>query len=116
MTRLVDAQRDSAIAWASSARSTREQCRRDLRGGRTTLEAVIDSARHDELVGRLTLLWVLESLPGAGKVATRRKLTDLGLDGSLPIGGLDGATAVTLVDEFGSGIALADLEGEGSHG
>ncbi len=73
--------RDAALRWAASARSTRHEVRRALGAGDTTLVEVLAQATTDPLLGQVKLQWVLESLPGARKIDTRRRLTELGLDG-----------------------------------
>lgn len=96
---LLDA-RAQAVSWANSARDKRHRCRIALRNGSATLDEVFRQAVDDELIARLTLLWVLESLPDAGKVATRRRLADLGVDGSSMLSELDAGTRATLLREF----------------
>lgn len=77
------------------------------------LADVFHSATQDALVARLSVLWVLESLPGAGKVATRRKLAALDVDGSLPLSTLDDPITALLLSEFGgpTGDAASDDDG-----
>lgn len=97
--------RDAALEWAERARSMRHSLREELAAGRTTLEEVLRRAGEDELVGAVRLGWVLESLPGARKVDTRRHLDRLGIDGSAPLASLDGPTAARVLEAFGAGPA-----------
>lgn len=101
-------ERSAAVSWARMARDVRHGCRTALRNATTTLPEVLEHAGTDEYVGRLTLLWVLESLPGAGKVETRRRLAGLGLDGSTMLRDLDRSTSVVLLDEFTDGSGAED--------
>lgn len=82
--------RDAALRWAASARSTRHQLRSELAAGDITLAAVLDRATTDPLVGQVKLLWALESVPGARKIDTRRRLAALGIDAAAPLSQLDG--------------------------
>ena len=91
--------RAAALAWAERSRTRRSELRDDLRSGRRTLADVLD-ARADDHDGRVRLLYVLESLPAAGKVGTRRRLAQLGLSETAPIRDLDDATCRVLVAEF----------------
>lgn len=93
-------ERATAVSWARMARDVRHGCRAALRNATTTLSEVLEHAGTDEYVGRLTVLWVLESLPGAGKVETRRRLAGLGIDGSTTLRDLEPATLVVLLEEF----------------
>lgn len=96
-------QRGEAVAWATAARDKRHRCRVALRNGSMNLDDVLQQGVTDELIARLTLLWVLESLPDAGKVATRRRLAELGLDGSMMLRDLDPEALATVRREFGLG-------------
>lgn len=96
-------QRGEAVAWATAARDKRHRCRVALRNGSMGLDDVLEQGVADELIARLTLLWVLESLPDAGKVATRRRLAELGLDGSMMLRDLDAEALATVRREFGPG-------------
>jgi hypothetical protein len=95
--------REAALAWASTARERRAALRADLSSGRRTLAEVL-AARDDAHDGRVRLLFVLESLPGAGKVATRRRLGQLGLDELTPLQDLDDATCALVLEEFPVGV------------
>lgn len=95
-----DSSRADALDWAQRARAVRHDVRRQLGEGATTLPAVLDAAGHDGLVGELKLLWVLESLPGARKVDTRRRLGELGLDEGARLGRLDDTTRRVVLDAF----------------
>jgi hypothetical protein len=91
-------QRRDALAWAAAVRGARHRTRLRLHRGEVTLAEVLDGAEQDPATGEQNLLWVLESLPGASKVATRRELAALAVDGHRAIGSLDAATR-TLVEE-----------------
>ncbi|MFN7149578.1 MAG: hypothetical protein ACK4V6_08850 [Microthrixaceae bacterium] len=92
--------RDAALRWAASARSTRQQVRSELATGDTTLAEVLTRATTDPLVGQVKLLWALESLPGARKIDTRRRLAALGIDAAAPLSQLDGDQHVVVLANF----------------
>lgn len=75
----------SAYEWAESARVARRDLLDALASGRETLAAALARAQEDPLVGRIYVLAVLEALPGAGKVATRRALDRLGIEYRTPL-------------------------------
>ena len=93
--------RDVALGWAHSARRVRHDTRERLGAGELDLAGVLDAARTDELLGELKLLWVLESLPGARKVDTRRRLGELGLEEGARLRALDEPTRRVVLDTFG---------------
>jgi len=96
------ANRAAALDWADRARAARHDTREQLRTGATTLAEVLGRADGDELVGELKLLWVLESLPGARKVDTRRRLGELRLDEGARLRTLDAATRQLIEHDFDS--------------
>ncbi len=91
--------RADALSWAARSRERREELRVELSSGRRTLGDVL-AARQDEHDGRVRLLYVLESLPGAGKVATRRRMAQLGLEEATPLHDLDDAACAVVLAEF----------------
>ncbi len=58
------------------------------------------AGRHDPAVGAIHLLSVLEAVPGALKVLTRRRLGELGWDPDSPIGELSDAQVEAVISEF----------------
>ena len=44
--------------------------------GSTTLRELLDSAERDDVIGKMKVVSVLESLPGVGKVKARRYMED----------------------------------------
>jgi hypothetical protein len=94
-----DAHRE-AMSWAAEFRATRASVTDDLSAGRRSLDDVLGD-RDDDLVGRIKLLVVLEALPGATKVGTRRRLAELGLEQATPIAQLDAAQVEIVRGAFG---------------
>lgn len=92
--------RDDAMSWAAEARRVRHGVRDDLASGAVAIEDLLARVERDDLVAAVRLGWVLESLPGARKVDTRRRLGALGLDPAAPLGALDAADRRTVLAEF----------------
>ena len=85
---LTPEQRAVALEKAAAARRARSELREALKDRTTTLGDLVQRADTDELVGRTKVLYVLESLPGIGKVTAREILTDLGIAETRRLGGL----------------------------
>lgn len=100
------AERTAALDWAQVARARRAKVRDDLRDGSTDLASVLSERRSDEALGAVRLLWVLESVPGARKISTRRALDAMGVDHATPIGSIDDELAAVLLDRFGDPTAV----------
>ena len=69
-------QRSAALEKAAAARRIRAELKEKLKMGSTSLPELFDMADKDEIVGKMKVLAVLESLPGLGKVKARRLLEE----------------------------------------
>ena len=65
-------QRQAALEKAAVARRLRAELKEKLKMGSITLTELLHQADNDEVVGKMKVLSVLESLPGLGKVKARR--------------------------------------------
>ena len=92
--------RRDALEWAAAARARREQVRDELRSGAVDLATVMAARSQDPALGAVRLLWVLESVPGARKISTRRALVAMGVDAAMPLRSIDDTLAETLVARF----------------
>ena len=59
-----------------------------LKMGSVTLAELLRQADSDEVVGKMKVLAVLESLPGLGKVKARRMMDDVGISETRRLHGL----------------------------
>ena len=81
-------QRQAALAKAAAARRQRAELKEKLKMGSITLRELLDQAARDEVVGKMKVVAVLESLPGVGKVKARRLMEDVGISDTRRIQGL----------------------------
>lgn len=81
-------QRQAALQKAAAARRLRAEIKDKLKIGSVTLQEVINQGDTDEMVGKMKVLSLLESLPGLGKVKARRLLEELEISESRRIQGL----------------------------
>src|SRR6184192_3103517 len=61
-------QRQAALDKAAAARRRRAELREKLKMGSTSLKELLEEADRDEVVGKMKVVTLLESLPGVGKV------------------------------------------------
>lgn len=99
---LSDEQRRAALEKAAEARRARAEIKERLKMGLLSFEEVLERADTDEMVGRIKVLNVLESLPGVGKVKARRTMADIGISESRRLRGLGGNQRRQLLEVFGS--------------
>ena len=81
-------QRQAALEKAAAARRQRAELKEKLKMGSLTLKELLDQSNNDEIVGKMKVLAVLESLPGLGKVKARRLMDDIGISETRRVQGL----------------------------
>ena len=81
-------QRRAALEKAAVARQKRAEVKEQLKCGSLTLEQLFEKGDHDEMLGKLKVVSMLESLPGVGKVRARRLMEELDISESRRLRGL----------------------------
>lgn len=77
----------AALAKAAEARRVRSEIRAQLKEGSVTLPELFERL-DDDMIGKMKVLVVIESLPGVGKVKARRLMSDIGIAESRRLRGL----------------------------
>ncbi|HHY97126.1 MAG TPA: integration host factor [Firmicutes bacterium] len=72
---------------AQEMRSRRARIRECLKDGELSLQAIL-SAPYDDVISGMRVTYLLESLPGIGRVKTRRIMAEVGIHESRRIQGL----------------------------
>ncbi len=93
-------QRRAALEKAAVARQKRAEVKEQLKGGSLTLEQLFEKGDHDEMLGKLKVVSMLESLPGVGKVRARRLMEELDISESRRLRGLGDNQRRRLLDRF----------------
>ena len=94
-------QRQAALEKAAAARRVRAELKEKLKMGSTSLPELFDMADKDEIVGKMKVLAVLESLPGLGKVKARRLMEEVGISETRRVQGLGDNQRKKLFDLLG---------------
>ncbi len=81
-------QRQAALEKAAIARRERAEIKDRLKIGTLTLQELIDQATGNEIIGKMKVVSVLESLPGLGKVKAKRIMEKVGISDTRRIQGL----------------------------
>ena len=81
-------QRQAALQKAAVARRLRAELKEKLKMGSISLSELLRQADVDEIVGKMKVLSVLESLPGLGKVKARRLMEEVGISETRRLHGL----------------------------
>ena len=94
-----DEVRRAALVKAAEVRRERAELRGKLKAGDISLSDLLDRT-GDDVVGKMKVLAVLESLPGVGKVKARRTMEQIGISESRRLRGLGSRQRAQLLDSF----------------
>lgn len=85
---LTPEQRQAALEKAAAARRGRAELKEKLKMGSLELGELLGQAEKDDIVGKMKVLAVIESLPGVGKVKARRTMEEIGISETRRVRGL----------------------------
>ncbi len=71
--------------------------------GSLSLRELLDQAGRDEVVAKMKVVAVLESLPGLGKVKARRLMEEVGISDSRRVQGLGEKQRKALLEKLAAG-------------
>jgi signal recognition particle GTPase len=81
-------QRQAALEKAAAVRKQRAELKDRLKMGSLSLKELLDQGQSDEVIGKMKVINVLESLPGLGKVKARRAMDEVGISETRRVQGL----------------------------
>jgi hypothetical protein len=81
-------QRQAALEKAAHARRVRAELKERLKMGSLSLDDLLKQAETDEVVAKMKVLAMLESMPGLGKVKARRIMEEIGISDNRTLHGL----------------------------
>ena len=93
-------QRQAALDKAAVARRARAELKEKLKMGSLNLKELLHQSAGDDIVGKMKVLAVLESLPGVGKVKARRTMEEIGISETRRIRGLGDQQRAKLLEAF----------------
>jgi DNA uptake protein ComE-like DNA-binding protein len=85
---LTPEQRQAALDKAAAARRMRAELKDKLKMGSLSLKELFDSGESDDIVGKMKVVAVLESLPGVGKVRAKRIMEEVEISEARRVRGL----------------------------
>jgi ribosomal protein S13 len=84
------------------ARRARAELKEKLKMGSVSLSDLLGRSSGDEIIGKMKVLAVIESLPGVGKVKARRTMEEIGIAENRRVQGLGAQQRQALLDAFAS--------------
>ena len=95
-------QRQAALEKAAIARRERAELKERLKMSSLTLTELLDQAEGNDVIGKMKVVAVLESLPGVGKVKARRTMEEIGISETRRVRGLGAQQRESLLRAFPS--------------
>lgn len=95
---LTPEQRAQALEKAAEARRERAEVKKQLKDGRLSPEDALDKGQTDDIIGKMKVSALLESLPGIGKVRARQLMEELKIAETRRVRGL-GANQILALKE-----------------
>lgn len=97
---LTPEQRKAALEKAAVARKLRAEVKHRLKHSRATLSEVIQESKANEIVAKLRVVDLLQSMPGVGKVRAQEIMQRVGIAGNRRLRGLGANQIKALIAEF----------------
>ena len=97
---LTPEQRAAALAKAAVARRERAAAKNRLKYSQGSLADVIQEGRDNEIIGKMKVSPLQESLPGVGRVRARQIMDEVGISESRRVRGLGANQAAALIARF----------------
>lgn len=79
----------------------RAEIKNRLKYSQGSLKEVIEQGQSDDVVGKLKVVALLESLPGVGKVKAKQIMDEVGIAETRRVRGLGPHQAAALIERFG---------------
>ena len=94
---LTPEERADALKKAQESRSKRTEMRKKLKTGEMSITRVLEE-KEDEVIKRMRVKYLLESLPNIGKATTLKLMTDIGIDEARRVQGLGARQRAALLE------------------
>ena len=99
---LTPEQRAAALEKAAASRRERAEVKSRLKHSGASISEVLDEGERNEVIGKMRVLDLLQSMPGLGKVRARQMMERLSISESRRVRGLGANQIAALEREFGA--------------
>jgi transposase len=99
---LTPEQRTAALEKAAAARRARAEVKNRLKHSGASLAGVLRDGQDNDVIGKIRVSALLESMPGVGKVRARQIMERVGIAPTRRVRGLGANQVAALEREFGS--------------
>jgi transposase len=98
---LTPEQRAAALQKAADARRERAEVKNRLKHSGASFASVLDEGQKNDVIGKMKVSALLESMPGVGKVRAKQLMERLGIAETRRVRGLGANQVEALKREFG---------------
>ena len=100
LPQLTPEQRADALAKAAVARRERAAVKNRLKYAQGLLSEVIADGKNSDIVGKMKVSALLESMPGVGRVRARQIMDEVGISETRRVRGLGNNQIAALIERF----------------
>ncbi len=97
---LTPEQRAAALEKAAAARRERAEVKNRLKNSSESLQDVIKAGETNDVIGKMKVAALLESMPGVGKVRAKQIMDEIGISETRRVRGLGANQVTALVERF----------------
>jgi hypothetical protein len=97
---LTPEQRQAALEKAAASRRARAEVKNRLKNSGASIVDVLEEGQRNEVIGKMRVVDLLQSMPGLGKVRARQLMEKLGIAESRRVRGLGAKQVAALEKEF----------------
>ncbi len=101
LPQLTPEQRAQALEKAAAARKERAAVKNRLKNAQGSLKEVVQEGRTNDVIGKMKVSALLESMPGVGRVRARQVMEEIGISESRRVRGLGANQVAQLLERFG---------------
>ena len=101
LPRLTPEQRRANLDKAAESRRQRAEVKNRLKHSNGSILEVLERGQTDDVIGKMRVVDLLQSMPGLGKVRARQMMERLGISESRRVRGLGSNQIAALQREFG---------------
>lgn len=100
LPQLTPEQRAEALEKAAAARRERAEVKNRLKHSQGSLSDVINEGKSNDVIGKMKVSSLLESMPGVGRVRARQIMEEIGISETRRVRGLGANQVAALLERF----------------
>ena len=98
---LTPEQRAAALEKAAASRRERAEVKHRLKHSQASIAQVVATGKTNDVIGKMRVSALLESMPGVGRVRARQIMEEVGISESRRVRGLGQNQVAALLERFG---------------